>query len=90
MDKDIISNLLKVAFPQYSLRDYTTSSGYTISLCNEYFDIVFEINAYPVNSPILFIFASVIDDICADMDVLENMFDMNQTGLFSFEIKGIK
>ena len=90
MDKDIISNLLKVAFPQYSLRDYTTSSGYTISLCNEYFDIVFEINAYPVNSPKLFIFASVIDDICADMDVLENMFDMNQTGLFSFEIKGIK
>ena len=48
------------------------------------------INAYPVNSPKLFIFASVIDDICADMDVLENMFDMNQTGLFSFDIKGIK
>lgn len=90
MNKDIISNLLKVAFPQYSLRDYTTSSGYTISLCNEYFDIVFEINAYPVSSPKLFIFASVIDDICTDMDVLENMFDMNQTGLFSFDIKGIK
>lgn len=90
MDKNFINNLLKVAFPQYSLRDYTTSSGYTISLCNEYFDIVFEINAYPVNSPKLFIFASVIDDINADMDVLENIFDMDQVGLFSFDIKGIK
>ena len=90
MNKDIITNLLKVAFPQYSLRDYATSSGYTISVCNENFDIVFEINAYPTSNPILFIYASVIDDICADMDVLENMFDMNQTRLFSFEIKGVK
>ena len=90
MEKEVISNLLKVAFPQYSLRNYTTSSGYTISLCNEYFDIVFEINAYPVSNPKLFIFASVIDDICADMDVLENIFDMNQVGLFTFDIKGIK
>lgn len=90
MNKDIINNLLKVVFPQYRLEGYNTNSGYTISLCNENFDIVFEINAYPVSSPILFIFASVIDDICADMDVLENIFDMNQTGLFSFDIKGIK
>ena len=88
MDKDIINNLLKVAFPQYSLRDYTTSSGYTISLCNEYFDIVFEINAYPVSSPILVVYNQVIT--LGDLGVLRSIFDMHPKGLFSFYIKGIK
>lgn len=88
MNKDIISNLLKVAFPQYSLRDYTTSSGYTISLCNEYFDIVFEINAYPVSSPILVVYNQAIT--LGDLGVLRSIFDMHPKGLFSFYIKGVK
>lgn len=88
MDKDIISNLLKVVFPQYRLEDYTTSSGYTISLCNENFDIVFEINAYPVSSPILVVYDQTIT--FSDLGVLRSIFDMHPKGLFSFYVKGIK
>lgn len=88
MDKDIISNLLKVIFPQYRLEDYTTSSGYTISSYNENFDIVFEINAYPVSSPILVVYNQAIT--LSDLGVLRSIFDMHSKGLFSFYIKGIK
>jgi hypothetical protein len=88
MDKDIISNLLKVVFPQYRLENYITSSGYTISSYNENFDIVFEINAYPVSSPILVVYNQTYT--LSDLGVLRSIFDMHQKGLFSFEIKGIK
>jgi hypothetical protein len=88
MDKDIISNLLKVVFPQYRLENYITSSGYTISSYNENFDIVFEINAYPVSSPILVVYNQTYT--LSDLGVLRSIFDMHQKGLFSFEFKGIK
>lgn len=88
MDKDIINNLLKVVFPQYRLEGYNTNSGYTISSYNENFDIVFEINAYPVSSPILVVYNQAIT--LSDLGVLRSIFDMQQKGLFSFEIKGVK
>lgn len=88
MNKGIVNNLLKVVFPQYRLEDYTTSSGYTISSYNENFDIVFEINAYPVSSPILVVYNQTIT--LSDLGVLRSIFDMHQKGLFSFDIKGIK
>lgn len=88
MGKEIIENLLKVAFPQYSVMDYITSSGYTISSYNENFDTVFEINTYPVSSPKLVVYNQAIT--LSDLGVLRGIFNMHQTGLFSFEIKGIK
>lgn len=88
MNKDIVNNLLKVVFPQYRLEGYNTNSGYTISSYNENFDIVFEINAYPVSSPILVVYNQAIT--LNDLGVLRSIFDMHPKGLFSFYIKGIK
>lgn len=88
MNKDIINNLLKVALPQYRLDCFSTSTGFTTMLYTKNQGTALRIDMGPNGNPVMYVFNWIITP--ADMDVLENMFDMNQTGLFSFEIKGIK
>ena len=87
MDKGIINNLLKVAFPQYKLFSFTTSTRTTISLHTKGAE-VFEVYIYSKGNPRLVVYNQAIT--LSDLGVLRSIFDMNQTELFSFEIKGIK
>ena len=88
MDKEVISNLLRIAFPQYHLMDFNVSIGFIISLYTENADTVLEVYVYSEGNPKLVVFNQAIT--LSDLGVLRGIFDMNQTGLFSFELKGIK
>lgn len=87
MEKEVISNLLKLAFPQYRLFSFNTSTGVTISLHTKDAD-VFDVYMYSEGNPRLVVYNQAIT--LSDLGVLRSIFDMHRTGLFSFEIKGVK
>ena len=87
MEKEVISNLLKLAFPQYRLFNFNTSTGVTISLHTKDADAL-DVFMYSEGNPRLVVYNQAVT--LSDLGVLRSIFDMNQTGLFSFEIKGLK
>lgn len=89
MEKEVINNLLRIAFPQYHLTWYSTVNRKNNAILhNENADSVFEIYMYSEGNPRLVVYNQTIT--LSDLGVLRSIFDMDQTGLFSFELKGIK
>lgn len=87
MEKEVINNLLKMALPQYRLDCFSTSTGFTTMLYTKNQDNVLGIDMSSSSNPVMYVYNWIITP--ADMDVLKSMFDMDQIGLYSYEIKGV-
>lgn len=88
MDKEVINNLLKTILPQYRLDCFSTSTGFTTMLYTKNMDNVLGIDMGSNSNPVMYVYNWIITP--TDMDVLKSMFDMDQVGLYAYEIKGVK
>lgn len=88
MEKEVINNLLKVALPQYRLDCFSTSTGFTTMLYTKNMDNVLGVDMGSDSNPVMYVYNWIITT--EDMDILKSMFDMDQIGLYSYEIKGVK
>ena len=87
MKKEVINNLLKIALPQYRLDCFSTSTGFTTMLYTKNQDNVLGIDMASKSNPAMYVYNWIITP--ADMDILKSMFDLDQTGLYAYEIKGV-
>jgi len=87
MEKEVINNLLKMALPQYRLDCFSTSTGFTTMLYTKNQDTALGIDMSPNNNPVMYVYNWIVTPV--DINVLRSIFDLDQIGLYTYEIKGV-
>lgn len=87
MEKEVINNLLKMTLPQYRLDCFSTSTGFTTMLYTKNEDTVLGIYMDSNSNPVMYVYNWIITPEI--MDVLKGIFDLDQIGLYTYEVKGV-